>query len=201
MSSVPGTEQVLNTTFVNEWIHKWVLYGLARRGAKEAQIKNVALPWAPTGCSVHRPQWWTHQSGPSSCPAHRVCFRAHRGYSVLTNGVPAVDTTHPLAFSSLRYLKKLWTAFFSIRFFEKKTKTKKKPPFYFILAYSQLTMLWRLQVDSKGTLHTHVSELPQAPLPARLPHNIRWQQLPFTIHFKSFFWKPQSSPEGRLGWA
>ena len=88
---------------------------------------------------------------------------------------------------------------------------KKKKLFYFILAYSQLTMLWWLQVDSKGTLHTHVSELSQAPLPARLPHNITWQQFPFTIHFlffffftihfKSFFWKPQSSPEGRVGWA
>ena len=114
-----------------------MLHGLAGRGAKEAQIKNVALPWAPTACSVHRPQWQTHQSGPSSGPAHRVCLGAHRGYSVLTNGVPAVDTTHPLAFSSLRYLKKLWIAFVSIHFFEK----KKKKLFYFILAYSQLTML------------------------------------------------------------
>ena len=97
-------------------------------------------------------------------------------------------------------LEKALDSFFLYTFFWKQTNKQKKT-FYFILAYSQLTMLWRLQVDSKGTLHTHVSELPQAPLPARLPHNIMWQQLTFAIHFKSFFWKPQSSPEGRLGWA
>ena len=42
--------------------------------------------------------------------------------------------------------------------------------FYFVLVYSQLTMLWQFQVNSEA-IHMHVSILPQAPLPSRPPHN------------------------------
>lgn len=73
---------------------------------KEAQIKNVALPWAPTAllCS----QTSTVNSPAKSCleNRHRVCFGTHQGYSVLTHGVPAVDTTHRLAFFRSQVLEK-----------------------------------------------------------------------------------------------
>ena len=58
--------------------------------------------------------------------------------------------------------------------------------FYFVLEYSQLTMLVIVtggqQRDS--AIHIHVSFLPQTPLPSRLTHNIQQDSLCYTvIHF------------------
>ena len=54
--------------------------------------------------------------------------------------------------------------------------------FYFALRYSQLTMLWKPQGGQKrdSAIHTHVSILPQTPLPARLPHDTEQSSLCWT---------------------
>ena len=50
------------------------------------------------------------------------------------------------------------------------------------MKYRQLTMLWQLQVDSKGTQpYIYVSILPHAPLSSRLPHNIEQTFMFFSV--------------------
>ena len=51
--------------------------------------------------------------------------------------------------------------------------------FYFILKYSQLTMLWQFQVDDKDTQpYIYVIHYP---LPSRLAHNIEQSSLPLNV--------------------
>ena len=57
-----------------------------------------------------------------------------------------------------------------------------KKNLYFMFKYDQLTMLivsGGQQRDS--AIDVHVSILPQTPLPSRLPHNIKWISLCYTV--------------------
>ena len=71
---------------------------------------------------------------------------------------------------------------FSPMILKKKKKKKEKNPLYFVLGYSQLTMLIvpdEQQRDS--TIHSQVSILSQTPLPSRLSYNIEQSSMCHTI--------------------
>ena len=68
--------------------------------------------------------------------------------------------------------------------------------FYFILEYSQLTMLWQFQVRSRATqphictypsTYMHVSILPQTPFPSRLGLVFKVSQIWPSVIFQHYF--------------